>query len=277
MLFLQVIWVIGVSMVILAALIHLPLWAIAAISIVTIAGHNLLDGIRVPFDFNNPASDPQHILWAFLHQLTPLQLGPFTAFLAYPIVPWFAVMALGYVFAELYRRPEAERRSLLLRIGIGATAAFLIVRGVNIYGDPRPWESQETLLKSAMDFLNVNKYPPSLAFVLMTLGPALIVLSLAERWKGPVSNFFVTFGRVPLFFYVLHIYLAHLVAVALATAQGYPPQSVMVFFFFYPPEYGAGLAWVYVFWIAVVAALYFPSRWFAGVKKRSRSWWMSYF
>lgn len=276
-LFLQVIWVIGVSMIVLAALIHLPLWAIAAFAVVLIFGHNLFDGIRIPFDFNAPTGDPQHILWAFLHQLTPLQIGPFFTFLAYPLIPWVGVMALGYVFAELYRRPEKERRSLLLRIGLGAVAAFLVVRGINIYGDPQPWTERDTLVKTAMAFLNVNKYPPSLAFVLMTLGPALVILSFAERWKGPVYNFFVMFGRVPLFFYILHIYLAHLAAVALAVSQGYPASSLMVFFFFFPPEYGVGLPAIYAIWVAVVAILYLPCRWFAGVKRRSNKWWMSYF
>lgn len=277
MLFLQVIWAIGASMIILAALIHLPVWAIAGIGAAMILGHNLLDAIRVPFDFSAPTGDPQHILWAILHQLTPVQAGPFMIFVAYPLIPWVGVMALGYVFAGLYRRPEQERRSLLLKIGLGVVAAFFVVRGLNIYGDPQPWTERDTLAKTVMAFLNVNKYPPSLSFLLMTLGPALIILSLAERWKGPVYNFFVTFGRAPLFFYILHIYLAHLVAVALAVSQGYPPQSVMVFFFFYPPEYGVGLGPVYVLWIAVVAALYLPTRWFGGVKQRSRSWWMSYF
>ncbi len=277
MLFLQVIWVIGAGMIFLAALIHLPLWAIAAFGSVMIAGHNLLDGVRVPFDFNNPTSDPGHILWAVLHQLTPLKVGPFFVFLAYPLIPWVGVMALGYVFAELYRRPEAERRSTLLKVGLGASAAFLLLRGINVYGDSQAWAAQDTILKTVMVFLNVNKYPPSLDFVLMTLGPALVVLSFAERWKGAIYDFYVTFGRVPLFFYVLHIYLAHLLAIGLAAAQGHPASSMMVFFFFYPPDYGVGLGWVYAFWILVVGALYFPCLWFAGVKRRSKKWWMSYF
>lgn len=186
-------------------------------------------------------------------------------------------MALGYAFAEFYARAEEPRRSLLLKVGLGATAAFLILRGVNIYGDPTPWKSYDTFGKTAMSFFNVQKYPPSLLFLLITLGPALVVLSFAERWKGAVYDVFVTFGRVPLFFYILHIYLAHLVAVGLGVAQGLPTSAMINLFFFFPERYGVGLGGVYLAWIFVVAALYFPCKWFAGVKRRSRRWWLSYF
>ena len=275
--FLQVIWAIGASMVVLAGLVFLPLRAIAAIGAVMILGHNLLDGFSAPVGFNAPATALPDILWVILHQQAPIQIGPVFIFLAYPLIPWIGVMALGYAFAEFYARGETSRRSLLLKIGLGATAAFLILRGVNIYGDPTPWTSYDTLLKTAMSFFNVQKYPPSLIFLLMTLGPAMIVLSFAERWKGAVYDIFVTFGRVPLFFYVIHIYVAHLAAVGLAVAQGHPASSLMVFFFFFPPDYGVGLGGVYLIWIFVVAALYFPCKWFAGVKQRSKKWWLAYF
>jgi uncharacterized membrane protein len=275
--FLQVIWAIGISMVALAALVRLPLWAIFAVAAVMVLGHNLFDGVRVPFDFQHPTSEPSHILWALLHQSTPLQIGPFFVFVAYPVVPWIGVMALGYCFAEAYRLPEPERRKLLMRIGLCVIGAFLVLRAVNLYGDPQPWKLLDTTLKTAMTFFNTAKYPPSLQFLLMTLGPAILLLAFAEKWKGRVFDFITVFGRVPLFFYVLHIYLAHLFAVGLGVAQGFPATAMTQFVFSFPPNYGVDLPWVYFAWIALVVTLYPACVWFGGVKRRSKHWVLSYF
>ncbi len=281
--FLQVIWAIGISMIALAGLIWLPKRVIAAIGVIMVAGHHLLAPIDAavmaglsqggPFPSATSISDA---LWLILHIPGGIPVGPTLAFTAYPVIPWIGVMALGYVFADIYLREDTQRQSLLMKMGIGAVILFLAMRGINMYGDPTPWVGQDSIVKSILSFLNVTKYPPSFLFLLMTLGPALMILSVAERWQGKAFNVFVTFGRVPLFFYVIHLYAAHLAAVFLATVQGYGPGMAMTFFIFYPPEYGVGLLGVYVFWIAIVVALYFPSRWFAGVKKRSNKWWVSY-
>lgn len=282
--FLQVIWVIGLAMVALAGLVWLPLRAIAAIGIVMIVGHNLLAPIDAavlsglaqggPFPSATSFSDA---LWLVLHMQGAIPIGPTIAFIAYPAIPWIGVMALGYAFAELYHLEDTRRQQLLLKLGIGATALFFVLRAINIYGDPSQWTLQDSAIKTALSFINVTKYPPSLLFLLMTLGPALVLLSVSERWRGKAFNVFVIFGRVPLFFYIIHIYAAHLVAVLLAAAQGNNASSAMTFFVFFPKEHGVDLLGVYLFWIIIVVALYFPCRWFAGVKKRSSARWISYF
>ncbi|MEO1240351.1 MAG: heparan-alpha-glucosaminide N-acetyltransferase domain-containing protein [Pseudomonadota bacterium] len=282
--FLQVIWVIGVSMIALAALVWLPLRAIAAIGVVIIVGHHLLAPIDTavmsglatggPFPTATSFSDA---LWLFLHMQGAIPIGPTFAFIAYPAVPWIGVMALGYVFADIYKQEDKHRRSLMMKFGLGLTALFFVLRTINIYGDPSQWAVQDSIVKTMLSFLNTTKYPPSLLFLLMTLGPALVVLALSERWRGKAFDVFVTFGRVPLFFYVIHIYAAHAAAVLLAVLQGNGASSAMTFFVFFPAGHGVGLWGVYAIWITIVVALYFPSCWFAGVKKRSNSWWMSYF
>jgi uncharacterized membrane protein len=281
--FLQVIWAIGISMIAMAALVWLPLRAIAAIGVVMVVGHNLLAPVDAtvmagltqggPFPAATTFSDG---VWLLLHMNGAIPVGPTVAFIAYPIVPWVGVMALGYVFAEFYQQEAARRQSLLLKLGIGLAVLFFVLRATNFYGDPSHWEIQSDAIKTFLSFLNVTKYPPSLLFLLMTLAPASIILSVSENWRGKAFDVLVTFGRVPLFFYVIHIYIAHLAAVLLAMAQGNGAASAMTFFAFLPSGHGVGLLGVYLFWIVIVAGLYFPSRWFAGVKKRSKKWWMSY-
>lgn len=272
--FLQVMWAIGVSMIVLAALVRLPTAAIAAFGLALVLGHNLFDGVGPrPYTQAESAGD---IVAMLLH--SPGFMGePFRSpFVAYPLVPWIGVMALGYVAADMFRWPEEKRRRWLLIGGGAMIAGFLALRGANFYGDPAPWRLHDTLLKTVMSFLDTQKYPPSLSFLLMTLGPAAIVLALAEKWRGRVFDVFVNFGRVPLFFYVTHIYLAHFVGVALALAQGFDPLQTLLLLFNAPEGFGVGLAGVYAFWFFVVAALYPACLWFARVKKRSSKWWMAY-
>lgn len=273
--FLQVIWVIGVSMVILSALVRLPIAAIAAFGLALVAGHNLFDGFGpAPFAQARNAGD---ILAMLLH--SPGFVGGFGQgpFIAYPIIPWVGVMALGYVAADLFRLPDEKRRRYLFVGGGALIAGFLILRGVNVYGDAAKWAAYDTTLKTAMSFFNTTKYPPSLLFLMMTLGPAAIVLASAEKWSGRLHDVFVTFGRVPLFFYVLHIYVAHLVGASLGVVQGHKPTEMFLIVFNPPEGFGVSLPGVYAFWLLVVAALYPACRWFAGVKQRSTKWWMSYF
>ena len=195
-----VIWVLGISMIILAALIHLPRSVILWLSGLVIVGHHLLDHL--------PWQD--HMLWSILHVFNAFDLGDgFKFYIGYPIIPWFAVMSLGYYFGSFYDYSfDARKRKFILNItGIGFILLFLIIRGINEYGDPLPWESFGSLAQTAMSFMNPTKYPPSLSYILMTLGPSLILIANAESWKGKLVDFLQVFGRVPFFYYILHLYL----------------------------------------------------------------------
>ena len=267
---LGVLWAIGAGLVALAALVPLPRWAIATFALAVIAGHNLLDPIR-PEDFGGYGPLAWGVSgWLFI--LLHVQVPP----VIYPLVPWIAVVPAGYVFAPLLLRPPAERRRLLLALGSTLTAAFVVLRLANGYGDPRPWVAGPTPIVTAMSFLDTTKYPPSLLYLLMTLGPAIAVLPLLERLHGWAAHVLVTFGRVPLFFYVVHLYVIHVLVVAVAAAGGWDPRAFLTVWVFFPPDFGFGLGVVYAAWIGVVAALYPTCRWFAGVKARRREWWMSY-
>ena len=179
----------------MAALVHLPRRVVAAISIATIVGHNLLDGVA-------PSA-----LWRILH--VPGFVIPGKLFVAYPLVPWFAVMALGYVLADVYTWDVTRRRDFLMRSGVLITAAFVVVRYLNGYGNPFPRSAQRSPALTVASFLNVLKYPPSLDFLLMTLGPILLALALLEGKRGRVLDWLTVYGRVPLFYYIVHIYVAH--------------------------------------------------------------------
>jgi uncharacterized membrane protein len=273
--FVQVIWVLGVSMIVLAGLIYLPLRAIAAIGIAMIAGHNLLDGVQSAGAFG--ASSPAGWLWTILHVQGVTTLpGGLRLFVAYPLIPWIGVMAAGYAFGSLLTRPEAARRRSLLLLGGGLTAGFIVLRALNVYGDPSPWSEQSSPLFTVLSFLNTTKYPPSLLFLMMTLGPAIMLLVPFERWTGAVARFFIVYGRVPLFFYVLHLYLIHAVAVLVAGATGFGTQALMREWMLIPEGWGFSLPVVYLVWAGVVLALYPLCRWFAGVKARRREAWLSY-
>ena len=283
--FLQVIWVIGVSMIVLAALIHLPKSAIAAFGLLMIALHNLLDDIHVQ-GWRGPGTPIPSFtgkLWMLLHQ--PFQGFPImgenspSIFEIYPLIPWIGVMAAGYAFGVLYQFDAQRRRRWLLTIGGVATLLFIVIRAINIYGDPSQWSSQKNLVFTVLSFVNTTKYPPSLLFLLMTLGPAILLLALFETGSGAVRKFFVTFGRVPLFFYILQWYTAHLISLLLHLAFGKPTawlfQGPLAFG---APTQGIGfnLVVVYLAWITGVLLLYPLCRWFAGVKQRRRDWWLSY-
>jgi uncharacterized membrane protein len=273
--FVQVIWVLGVSMIVLAGLIYLPLSAIAAIGIAMIAGHNLLDGVQSAGAFG--ANSSAGWIWTILHVQGVTTLpGGLRLFVAYPLIPWIGVMAVGYAFGSLLTRPEAARRRSLLLLGGGLTAGFIVLRALNVYGDPSPWSEQSSPLFTVLSFLNTTKYPPSLLFLMMTLGPAIMLLVPFERWTGAVARFFIVYGRVPLFFYVLHLYLIHAIAVLVAGATGFGTQALMREWMLIPEGWGFSLAVVYLIWVGVVLALYPLCRWFAGVKARRREAWLSY-
>jgi len=285
--FLQVIWVIGVSMIVLAALIHLPKIVIAAFGLSMIALHNLTDSFRVTSwrGPETPVPDLRAKLWILLHQAFegfPILGFPSpVVFVIYPLIPWIGVMATGYVFGTIYQLNAQRRRRWLLIIGGAATLLFVIIRAVNLYGDPSPWSRQDNFVFTALSFLNTSKYPPSLLFLLMTLGPAILFLALFEgrAKRGRVKEFFITFGRVPLFFYVLQWFTAHLLSILLHAAFGKPVSWLWkspVDFFGPTPGVGFNLGIVYLSWITGIALLYPLCKWFAGVKQRRRNWWLSY-
>lgn len=269
--FALVLWALGLSMIVMAALIHLPRAAVASGALVMIAAHNLLDGVR-PDSWGALAP-----LWHVLH--VPGFAIPDTLFIAYPLVPWVAVMAMGWVLAGVYRWEAAARRPFLIRAGMAATVLFLIVRAINGYGDPAPWTEQRTAALTVASFLNARKYPPSLDFLLMTLGPSLVALGLLDGARGRVSRWAAVYGQVPLFYYVVHIVVAHALAVALAFVQGGELRRILVITDSgsIPPWYGVSLAGVYAAWAAVVLAVYPICRWFARLKHDRRHWWLSYF
>ncbi len=265
-LIMQVIWAIGASMVVLAALVHLPQRAIGAIAVIMIAGHNLLDGIQ-PEAFGQ---------WAPVWNLIHVQGRTSFAFVIYPLVPWVGVMALGFYAGSLFEMDSRRRRSILLGVGAISVALFIALRAANGYGDPHPWTSQATPALTLMSFINVHKYPPSLLYLLITLGLASLLLARFETMRGKVVDVMDTFGRVPLFFYVLHILLAHFAAGLIALATGHGDVVLTNLFLLMPDQWGFDLPGVYVAWIAVLIALYPPCRWFAEVKRRRRDWWLSY-
>jgi len=272
-----VIWAIGWSMVALAALVFLPTWAITAFGVLMIAGHNAFDSVT-PESFG-----PLRWLWVVLH--TGGGLEPFPGYhlgIGYPLVPWIGVMAAGYGFGSLLMREASQRRKWILALGITLTLLFILIRGLNIYGDQHPWSPQKNAIFTVFSFIHCHKYPPSLAYVLMTLGPALILLSIFDAKRPWFANQLIVFGRVPLFYYLLHLPLIHGLAVLVAYARYHqatwlfnppqPPNSPSLA----PPDNGFGLPVVYLVWIIVVLLLYPLCKWFAALKQRRRDAWLSY-
>jgi uncharacterized membrane protein len=269
----QVIWAIGASMVVLAAAQFLGRGACLAIGAGIILGHNLLDAVW-PAASTTGSTGP---LWVVLHARQLYTLGPISVYFSYPLLPWIGVMLVGYGSASLFELPAKLRDPRLLRIGMGLVMAFILIRAANVYGDPHPWEPEPgNAAASVMSFLNTTKYPPSLLFILMTLGPAAIACAFADRWRGRVRDAFVTLGRAPLAFYVAHLYLVHILALLLGIAQGFSAQQFLTHYRFFPKGFGVGLAGVYLIWILVVVILYPLCRWVAALKARRRDWWLSY-
>lgn len=275
-----VLWALGWSMIVLAALSRLPWLAIAAFGALLVCGHNALDGLSPGMTAH---SGLLGALWTVLHQPGVLYQGSHTLVLiSYVLIPWVGVTALGYVLGGVYEWSADRRRRLLLRFGLGLVAAFIVLRFSNVYGDPAPWSWQATPARTVMSFLNTVKYPPSLLFLLMTLGPALLLLRAFDGGAPACLRPVATFGKVPLFFYVLHFYLIHLLATAASylrygeVAEMFSSPDLGHFPFSAPPGWDLGLSMVYLVWVAVVLALYPLCRWYAGLRQRHRAWWLSY-
>ncbi len=268
-LFLQVIWAIGASMIVLAGLVWLPRSVLLAFVIIVIGGHDLFDGVAAE------SAGSMRWLWVLLHQggrLTPFEGAQW--YVAYPLIPWPAVMAAGYWLGPVMTRPQGERRAWLGRAGAALVAGFIFLRASHLYGDPHAWTPEGGLLHECLQFLNCAKYPPSLLYLAMTLGPALVLLAAMDRPLGRWEKNVSIFGRVPLFYYVLHLFLIHAIAIALAWPS--LGSEAVAHPFFVQGGLGYSLPVVYGIWTAVVAILYPPCRWFAGVKSRSDAAWLSF-
>ena len=282
---LTVLWSLGWAMVALAALVWLPLRAVAAVGVGMIALHNLADAVpAAAFGALAP-------LWTALHAPGFLVQTPRVAvFAAYPLVPWVGVVAAGYALGRVFTWKPERRRRVLARTGLALTLGFLAVRALNGYGDPRPWAAQATPLFTALSFLNTTKYPPSLLFLLMTLGPALLALAWldarsdarSDRGTPRLLRPALAFGRVPLFYYLLHVALLHALAVAVCAARYggvhwmAESPSLDRFPVTQPPGWPLTLPWVYVVWATVVVLAYPCCRWYAAAKARRPGTWLQY-
>lgn len=274
---LQVIWAIGFSMVCLSFLIYLPKKIIFIIGIILVAGHNLLDGIV----YNGQGL--KDIIWYLLHQRHFIDSPDFRFVFGYPVIPWVGLMALGFCFGILYEKEfeQSRRKKWLLALGIGLTVIFFILRGLNIYGDLVPWSQQKNTVYTVLSFFNVTKYPPSLDYLLITIGPTLILLYLLEYFKPKITDFLLVFGKVPLFFYFLHVFVIHAFAVLglwisgedwhrmILTAEVFQKKSLL--------DYGYSLWLVYAVWILVIFLLYPLSKKYMHYKANNKNkWWLSY-
>lgn len=285
----EVIWIFGVSMIILAALVYLPVKIVAAFGIAMIALHNTLDQFAVSPAVSmagTPAPNFSQSLWLFMHQpgFVPLAQNV-KLFVAYPILPWVGVMAAGYALGAIYNWEAERRRKFLLKLGIALTVLFVVIRAINVYGDPQPWATQESPLFTFLSFLNTTKYPASLLFLLMTLGPALIILAWAEKFNdSPENNFLsriiITFGRVPLFYFILQMFVAHIFGILLSLLAG---KSIGFYFLNFPdsstgapPDAGFPLWTVYAAWLAGLIVLYPLCRRYAKIKQSRRGFPFSY-
>jgi uncharacterized membrane protein len=278
-LLLLVLWALGACMIGLAALVWLPLRALAVLSIAVVTLHNCLDHVTAS-QFRTSAG-----IWNLIHEAGAFRLAGATVIVGYPLVPWIAVMALGFCFGRVFLMESSLRPRYLVAIGAASTLAFVVIRALNRYGDPVPWSTQSSVIDTALSFLNTTKYPPSLAFLLMTLGPALLALAYFDLAELKPSNPLVVFGRVPLFYFVIHFYAAHATAAALAWVR-YGRASFAFTFHpvpsmggpreLFPVGFGYDLWVVYVVWTLIVLGLYPACRWFARIKGSRRDWWLSY-
>ena len=268
----NVLWALGWSMIVLSVLVYLPAWAVTTFGAVMIATHNLLDSINSANPF-----------WSILHSPNIIFSSPgHTVLVAYPLIPWVGVTATGYGLGQIYGWPPERRRALLLRLGIGLTVAFVVIRAINIYGDPSHWTAQRTSIYTVLSFLNATKYPPSLLFLLMTLGPALIFLAIFDTYTPRLLRPALIIGKVPMFYFLLHFFLIHLFAVVICYARYghiywmFQSSDLANFPITQPPGWGLTLPLVYFLWAIVVVAMYPLCRWYAALKQRSNNPWLSY-
>jgi uncharacterized membrane protein len=276
--FFQVIWAIGISMIMLAALIHLPFRVILSMAILIITCHDFLHAIQLA------PGDPLLVPWSLIHQSTVIVAPSGTNFIMlYPFLPWLGILLLGYCLGKLYTRnfDNSRRRKLLFQVGLIATLGFIVIRLINVYGDPLPWSQQKNALFTFMSFVNVTKYPPSLLYTLMTLGPVLMFLSWLEKSNWPMLKRFQVFGSVSLFYYLLHFYLLRLSSTALYLITTGKNVSELDFHFAtsfggIPAGEGYSLAGTFLAWIILIGILYPICSWYRRYKSTHKQWWLSY-
>lgn len=277
--FLLILWIFGLCMIVMSTLIYLrPAWLLA-LSAAVIAGHNLLDRVDAA-QFGSAGW-----LWRLIHQPGVFPLAGRQILITYTLLPWIGVISAGFCFGYVLEWVPAKRRAFMLRAGLAAVAAFFVLRAINRYGDPAPWSVQKSVVFTALSFLNCTKYPASLDFLLMTLGPALLLLAFLDMHPPASRNPLVIFGRVPMFYFVLHFYLIHLLMVAMAflrygasavSFMSLPPPSMGTPPQFFPPHFGYSLAFAYAMWILVVVTLYPICKWYGKIKASHRSPWLTY-
>jgi uncharacterized membrane protein len=264
--FLQVIWVIGISMMILGLLVYLPLPVVGAVGLILIFGHDAFDNVSMA---TMPAGE--RTLWTILHVQSMARLLGTDVFIMYPLIPWVGVMAAGYAFGKLFTINVNKRKRTLIILGTCSILLFVLIRYFNIYGDRAMWTWQGNIHRTILSFINVSKYPPSLDYLLITLGPGMLFLAFIEGKSNKLTDILIVFGRVPLFYYILHLYLIHFTAIVLGHIVKLP-NSVLPG----PTPGGLSLPWVYVVWFCIVTVLYFPCRWFMNYKRTHKQWWLSY-
>ncbi len=274
----QVIWAIGWSMIILGLLVRTSIKIIIALGFILVFGHDLIDYITIP------QQGAEYTLMSILFTAFGTQLkygNQRFVFDLYAVLPWTVVMLLGYGFGKFFKKDydDVKRKKIVISLGFAVTIFFIVARFINLYGDPAPWLVQKNALYTFLSFLNASKYPPSLLYLSMTIGPALVFLSLIETVQNKFTDVLSMYGRVPFFYYILHFYLIHITCVILFFATGYTSKDIVDLntpFLFRPQHFGFNLSTVYVIWLFVVAVLYRPCKWFDQYRKSHRQWWLSY-
>jgi uncharacterized membrane protein len=268
-----VLWALGWAMIVLSVLVYLPAWLVTAFGVVLIAGHNLFDSVN---------SDK--VIWTILHSPNFILNTPqHSVFVGYPLIPWVGVTAAGYGLGQIYSWPAERRRKFLLPLGLVMTAGFVLLRWSNLYGDPFHWSTQSSAARTILSFLNTNKYPPSLLYLLMTLGPAMIFLWALDYGTPRLFRPALVVGKVPMFYYLLHIPLIHLLALGVCYVRYgqihwmFESPGMDNFPITKPPGWGYSLPVVYLVWAIVVLTLYPLCVWFSRLKQRSSNPWLSYF
>ena len=267
-----ILWGLGWAMIVLSALVYLPASIVTAFGVVMICTHNLFDSVT----WSNP-------LWTILHSPGVVFATPQHAiFTAYPLIPWVGVTAAGYGLGQIYSWPSERRKRFLVLLGIALTLDFFVLRGINLYGDPSRWAVQKSAAFTVLSFLNTTKYPPSLLFLLMTLGPAMLFLWAVDSGTPRLLRPALIYGKVPMFYYALHIPLIHLIALIVCYARYghvywmFQSPSPAQFPITPPPGWGYSLPVIYLIWILVVVMLYPLCRWYAALKQRRSDAWLSY-
>jgi len=278
MIVLLIVWAIGISMILLACLSRASLTVIGIIGAVIFFGHDILNYIPLP-----KTGVGNFLLTIFFTAFgSAFPLGKTRVLLdVYAVIPWTGVMLLGYVFGSLYQSSfdQQKRKRILMRTGVSLIVLFLVLRYFNIYGDPSPWSIQKTGILSVLSLLNTSKYPPSLLYLCMTIGPALVALSRIENVKNKFTSVLMVYGNVPFFYYFLHIYLIRALDIVVFFAMGYNTSQIATPgqpFLFQPPAFGFGLGGVYIMWLLIITILYLPCRWYSKYKKTHHQWWLSY-